>query len=62
MKLLALLALLACGCQSAPVEAEDWTFFYEHQPTSILVLPVQNETSAAEAPIIASTSGSHSPS
>jgi hypothetical protein len=59
VKACALLALLACGCQAAPAGPEDWTNFYEHQPTSILVLPVLNETSAAEAPIAFSSTITH---
>jgi len=59
VRLLGLLALAVCGCQSAPSEPEDWTTFYEHQPTSILVLPVQNETTAAEAPIAFSSTITH---
>lgn len=58
-KLCALLALLAAGCQSAKPAPEDWTSFYEHQPTSILVLPVLNETSAAEAPLAFSSTITH---
>jgi hypothetical protein len=59
VKLFALFALLVCSCQSAPPAAEDWTPFYEHQPTSILVLPVINETSAADAPIAFSSTITH---
>jgi hypothetical protein len=59
VKLFALFVLLACGCQAPPAAEEDWTNFYEHQPTSILVLPVQNETSAAEAPIAFSSTITH---
>lgn len=46
---IALIALLMVGCQShQPIE--DYDFFYEHQPETILVLPVINQTTSAEAP------------
>lgn len=42
-------ALLLGSCVSTqPVE--DYAAFYERQPTTILVLPVANETTSAEAP------------
>lgn len=49
MKYLILIATLLAGCQTT--EPVDWSHYYEHQPTSILVLPVVNETTAADAPI-----------
>jgi hypothetical protein len=36
----------SCGLQEVP----DWETFYSHQPKSILIVPVENETTAAEAP------------
>ena len=47
--LIASLLLSASACQtSRPVE--DYARFYELQPSTILVLPVENETTSAEAP------------
>lgn len=47
--LIMLTALLAsCAVEAPPVD--DYHLFYERQPTSILILPVVNETTAAEAP------------
>lgn len=51
------LALLA-ACATTP-EPPDYTAFYEHQPTTILVLPVINETTAADAPIAFSSTILH---
>jgi hypothetical protein len=55
---LALLALLA-SCQSAAPEPPDYSKFYEHVPTTILVLPVINQTTAADAPIAFSSTILH---
>jgi hypothetical protein len=44
------LALLAGACASPSYPVEDYAAFYEHQPTTILVVPVVNETTSAEAP------------
>lgn len=43
-----LLATFAGAC--APREVPDWESFYAKQPRSILVLPVENETTEVEAP------------
>jgi len=58
MKHFVLIVTLAAGCQSAPPPA-DWANFYDHQPMSILVLPVINETTAAEAPTAFSSTITH---
>lgn len=43
------IALASCACATTyPVE--DYAAFYEHQPYTVLVLPVANETTSAEAP------------
>jgi len=57
MRWLIPLTLIAAGCQTAPVP--DWSLFYDHHPTSILVLPVINESTAAEAPIAFSSTIMH---
>ncbi len=41
--------ILACACTATPA-VDDYAAFYEHQPRTILVLPVRNETTSAEAP------------
>jgi hypothetical protein len=46
--LAAALPLLCISC--AQREVPDWDAFYRNQPKSILVLPVENETTAVEAP------------
>jgi hypothetical protein len=47
--LASLLLLALCSCKTSyPVE--DYELFYDRQPKSILVLPVFNETTSAEAP------------
>ena len=40
--------LLSASCALDPVP--DWESFYAHQPRSVLVVPVENETTEAEAP------------
>lgn len=55
---LLLLALLA-GCSTTSPEPPDFSSFYERQPTTILVLPVINETTAADAPIAFSSTILH---
>lgn len=52
------LALLA-GCSSTPPEPPDYSKFYEHLPTTILVLPVINQTTAADAPVAFSSTILH---
>ena len=44
--LLSTLLMTSCGLQEVP----DWGAFYERQPRSIVVLPVENETTEVEAP------------
>jgi hypothetical protein len=55
---MALLALLA-GCSTTAPEPPDYSKFYAHQPTTILVLPVINQTTAADAPIAFSSTILH---
>jgi len=43
-------ALVLASCNSAPPPVADYHAFYESQPFSVLVLPVFNETTSAEAP------------
>ncbi|HVS19773.1 MAG TPA: GNA1162 family protein, partial [Planctomycetota bacterium] len=59
MKRALLLLTLLAGCQMAPPEPHDFSTFYERQPTTILVLPVINETTAADAPIAFSSTILH---
>lgn len=42
--------LLALGACQSPRPVSDYEHFYERQPRTILVLPVINETTSAEAP------------
>jgi hypothetical protein len=42
--------LLALGACQSPRPVSDYEYFYERQPRTILVLPVVNETTSAEAP------------
>lgn len=48
--LLVLFASLFVSCAVAPPPVSDYSLFYERQPNSLLVLPVINETTSAEAP------------
>ncbi len=48
MRSAVVLVLLATSCALAPVD--DWETFYARQPRSILVLPVENESTEVEAP------------
>lgn len=48
--LLLIAASLLASCVTAPPPVADYHAFYESQPASILVLPVFNETTSAEAP------------
>lgn len=41
---------LLASCVTPPPPVEDYQAFYDSQPASILVLPVFNETTSAEAP------------